>query len=133
MLSSKATIRWIEDDYNQSALLYERALNILERALDSDHAQLAPTLSGWGKLYLDNGRFDLAEPLLQRAFFLYKTAQGPISAEVGDILTALAECLYTMGRYEKAVFQCAKQVWRFLWNEILIRVRSIQPLVPNIA
>lgn len=55
-----------------------------------NHPNLADSLSNLAILYNQNGDYDKAQPLYERALQIYQTAHGPDHPDVAHTLTDLA-------------------------------------------
>jgi tetratricopeptide (TPR) repeat protein len=53
-------------------------------------------------LYYHQGRYEEAEPLLQRALDIVEKVRGPEHPNTATSLNNLAELYYAQGRYEEA-------------------------------
>jgi Tfp pilus assembly protein PilF len=77
-------------------------LAIQEKALGRDHLDLATSLSGLALLYVNQGRYADAEPLLQRSLAIREKALGRDHPDVATSLNNLAELYRKQGRYADA-------------------------------
>jgi tetratricopeptide (TPR) repeat protein len=55
---------------------YQQALAIWEKALGSEHPQVAWSLEGLARIYSDQGQYTKAEPLFQRSLAIREKALG---------------------------------------------------------
>jgi CHAT domain-containing protein/Tfp pilus assembly protein PilF len=82
--------------------LYKRSLAIWEKALGSDHPDVAQSLSNLGRLYENQERYADAEPLYKRSLAIYEKALGPDHPYVAASLNNLALLYKNQGRYADA-------------------------------
>ena len=61
-----------------------------ERTLGLNHPALSQYLSGLGLLYIEQGEYTQAEPLLKRALAIREKALGPDHPDVPQSLNSLA-------------------------------------------
>ena len=80
----------------------KRALAIREKALGPDHPDVAASLNNLATLYIDQGRYAEAEPLLKRALAIREKALGPDHPDVAQSLHNLAVLYQVQGRYAEA-------------------------------
>ena len=76
-------------DFERAAQLYELSLQILEEHFEPDHLELAKTLYGLAALHRQQGRDDLAEPLLERALAIRRAKLPPDHPDLTEILIEL--------------------------------------------
>lgn len=93
-----ATVYKDQDRSEESERLYLEAIEILETAYGPGGQQLAPALAHYGDLLIQQGRSDLAEPVLVRAVGLIKDLE-PIHRAWPRAL--LGECLVARGQGEQ--------------------------------
>jgi CHAT domain-containing protein/tetratricopeptide (TPR) repeat protein len=74
-------------------------LAIREKALGTDHPDVAQSLNSLANLYFNQSRYADAEPLYQRSLAIYEKALGPGHPEVANSLNNLAELYRSQGRY----------------------------------
>jgi tetratricopeptide (TPR) repeat protein len=91
-----------EGDYAAAEPLYRRALAIDEKALGSDHPDVAIDLNNLAELLRDKGDYADAELLYRRALAIDEKALGPDHPEVATNLINLAELLRAKGDYADA-------------------------------
>ncbi len=89
-------------DYAKAEPLYQRALNITEKAVGPDHPATAQALNNLGLLYYYMGDYAKAEPLYQRAFNIREKALGPDHPDTATSLNNLAELYRSLSNYVKA-------------------------------
>ena len=77
----------------QAEELYLQALVDWKRALEHDHPQIALTLTGLGEVYLAQGRYAQAEPLLKEGLEIQEKALGPAHPQVAKVLLDYASLL----------------------------------------
>jgi hypothetical protein len=88
--------------YAEAELLLRRELLISEKALGSDHPNVATSLDYLATLYSAQGKYDLAEPLFQRGLAVCEKALGPDHPNVGKLLNNLAGLYRAQGKYRLA-------------------------------
>ena len=88
--------------YPDAERLHKRALAARERALGSDHANVATSLNNLGLLYANQGRYADAEPLYKRAVATFEKALGRDHPEVAISLNNLALLYLIQSRYAEA-------------------------------
>jgi len=76
--------------YDEALSLAERALEIGEKALGSEHPTVATSLNNLAALYHAKGDYTKAEPLYQRALGIWEQALGPMHPQVATSLNNLA-------------------------------------------
>jgi len=76
--------------YAEAEPLYQRSLQILEKALGKDHPDVASSLNNLAGLYSDTGRYAEAEPLYQRSLQIREKALGKEHPDVAVSLNNLA-------------------------------------------
>lgn len=88
--------------YQEAIPLAERVLAIMERALDSDHPNVATSLNNLAGLYQAMGAYGQVEPLYQRALAIEERVLGPNHPDVAISLNNLALLYQVMGAYGQA-------------------------------
>ena len=111
--------------YAKAEPLYQRALAIREKALGTDHPDVAASLNNLALLYYHQGRYAQAEPLYQRALAIREKALGPDHPDVATGLNNQAALYYVQGRYAQAepLFERALAIWE----------KALGPDHPNVA
>ncbi|MCA9947326.1 MAG: tetratricopeptide repeat protein, partial [Anaerolineales bacterium] len=89
-------------DYSLALNLYQRALEIDEKAYGSEHAAVAVRLSNLGQLLQDVGEYEAARPYLERALAIDEKALGPEHPNMAIRLNNLGHLLQDVGEYEAA-------------------------------
>jgi len=74
----------------RSISTYKTVLATSERTLGLNHPALSQYLSGLGLLYIEQGEYTQAEPLLKRALAIREKALGPDHPDVPQSLNSLA-------------------------------------------
>jgi len=112
LLMQAAWYLHLHADYAQAEPLYQRALDIRERVLSSDHPDTAASLDHLAGLYRVMGQYEKAEPLFQRALDIKERVRGPDHLSIEITLNNLALLYKQMGQYEKAepLFQRALDI-----------------------
>jgi len=75
--------------YDEAVPLAERALAIREKALGSEHPDVAASLNNLASLYDAKGDYARAEPLYQRSLAIFEKALGTEHPEVATLLDNL--------------------------------------------
>jgi len=88
--------------YVEAEPLQQRALAILERALDPDHPDVATSLNNLAMLYHGQGRTAEAEPLCQRALAIRERALDSDHPHVATSLNNLALMYHAQGCWAEA-------------------------------
>ena len=102
VFGKSASYLWAQGRYEEAEPLFQRSLEIKEKALGGDHPDLATTLNNLALLYSDQGRYEEAEPLYQRSLEIYEKALGDDHPDLGRTLSNLAQLYRVQGRYEEA-------------------------------
>ncbi len=77
--------------YGRAVTVDKKALEIAEKNVGPDHADVEVSLSNLASLYIDQGRYALAEPLYKRALAIDEQALGPDHPAVATSLNNLAD------------------------------------------
>ena len=88
--------------YREADSPWTRALEIREKALGSEHAEVAASLNNLAELYRAQGQYAEAEPLYERALQIDEAVYGPNHPDVTIDLNNLAELYRTQGKYAEA-------------------------------
>src|SRR5947209_5503777 len=110
--------------YTQAESFYQRALSMCEQTLGRDHAQVSLPLCGLANLYREQGRFEQAEPLLQRALHL-RQPLGPEHPEIPCPLKTLAVLHFEQGKYA--------QVEPLLQRDLHLKEQALGPEHPKLT
>ena len=106
---------YLEDraQYPQAEPLYQRALEIRERTVGSDHPDTAQSLNNLASLYECQGKYEEAEPLYQRALEVRARIVGPNHPDTAQSLNNLAELYRVQGKYKAAelLYLRALTIW----------------------
>ena len=81
---------------------HQLRLAIREKVLGPDHPDVAVSLNNLGVLYQNQGRYDDAEPLYQRALEIREKVLGPDHPDVAMSLDSLGMLYNDQGRYSDA-------------------------------
>ena len=86
--------------YEEAEPLYNRSLEIYEKALgaDSEHPAVAEALLGLGNLYRDQQRFSDAEPLYERALSILSRTLESDHSDLVELREDYAVLLLATGR-----------------------------------
>ena len=79
-----------------------RALRIHEQVQGPEHPETATTLHELARLYLNQGKYEQAEPLYQRALRIHEQVQGPEHPETAITVQSYAYLLRLMKREREA-------------------------------
>ena len=83
--------------------LLEKALSIWEKQLEADHPAIARSLEDLAHVYLVNGKYEQAEPLLVRELSMWEQHLGTDEhPDLDDKLDILAFTFCNQGKYEQA-------------------------------
>ena len=85
--------------YDEAESLFQRSLEIAEKALGGDHPEIATILDNLALLNLDQGRCEEAEPLYQRSLEIHEKGDHPY---IASTLGNLAEVYRAQGRDAEA-------------------------------
>jgi CHAT domain-containing protein/Tfp pilus assembly protein PilF len=88
--------------YADAIPIAQQVVAIAEKALGSDHPEVAATLNNLAVLYRNEGRYSDAEPLYERALAIREKAFGRDHPDVAASLNNLAELYNAQGRYADA-------------------------------
>ena len=88
--------------YSKAEPCYLRALEISEKALGSEHPDVATSLNNLALLYTDRGKYAEAEPLLRRALAIREMHLGAEHLDVAQSLNSLALLYKEQGRHAEA-------------------------------
>jgi CHAT domain-containing protein/Tfp pilus assembly protein PilF len=88
--------------YDDSLPLIEHALEIREKILGSDNADVADALHSLAALFLNKGEYAKAEPLYQRAVTIYEKTVGPEHPSLARSLNNLAVLYWNKSEYARA-------------------------------
>lgn len=84
-------------DYKNALLYYERALNLQEQSVGTDHPDIAGNLNNLGTLLQAMGDLTGARPYLERALAIWEQALGPDDPTTATSLSNLGDLLHSMG------------------------------------
>jgi CHAT domain-containing protein/Tfp pilus assembly protein PilF len=88
--------------YDDALPLAERALEIRQRVLGTNHRDVAAAISRLAQLYWDKGEYGKAEPLYERALAIWEKSPGPEHPDFAFGLVNFANLYQYKGDYEKA-------------------------------
>lgn len=91
-----------QGEYEEAQEAFSRALELRERALGSDHPEVARSLSDLGAVAREQGEYDRAHDFHQRALALLEHALGPTHPYVADALDDLGAMELLRTNYEAA-------------------------------
>jgi tetratricopeptide (TPR) repeat protein len=98
--------------YEQAKPLYQRALQIRELTLGTEHPEVAQLQHHLALLYQRQGKYELAESLYQRALDIREQVLGAEHLDIAQSVNGLATLYYIQGKYElaKPLFQRALDI-----------------------
>jgi tetratricopeptide (TPR) repeat protein len=102
-LSELGQVYQAQSKYAEAEGAFERALIILERALQQSNSGLAVTLNDLATVYVLRGRYADAERLLKRALAINEQALGPKHPNVASVLENLATVYLKQGNQPEAM------------------------------
>jgi tetratricopeptide (TPR) repeat protein len=82
--------------------LAERALEIREGLLSTEHHDVTAAIDGLAGIYTDRGEYDKAEPLYRRSLAIREKAQANDHPDTADSINNLAELYHYQGKYKEA-------------------------------
>src|SRR6266545_1569169 len=88
--------------YDEALPLAERALEIRERLLGTEHPDVAAAINSLAGIYSDRGKYVKAEPLYRRALNSREKAPGKDHPDTGASLNNLALLYRRQGKYAEA-------------------------------
>jgi tetratricopeptide (TPR) repeat protein len=88
--------------YSEAEPLLERAYQMSEQELGTEHLDTARDALTLAELYRVQGKYEQAEPLYQRALAIYERQLGPQHPDTATSLNNLAALYDTQGKYEQA-------------------------------
>jgi CHAT domain-containing protein/Tfp pilus assembly protein PilF len=88
--------------YDEALRLAERALEIRERLLGTEHPDVATGIDGLAGVYFDRGEYVKAEPLYLRALAIREKALGNDHPATAESLNNLAAVYTLQGKYGQA-------------------------------
>ena len=125
MLNDLALLYDNQGRYDEAEPLYKRALAIREKALGTDHPDVARSLNDLGSLYYQQGRYVDAEPLHKRSLAISEKALGRDHRDVATSLNDLATLYQEQGRYSDA-----EPLYK---RALAIREKALGPDHPDVA
>jgi TonB family protein len=112
------TLKQEMGSFAEAEELFRKALELGDRMFGPDHQEMIILLNDLTRLYLKQGSYASAEPLLLRLLDL-KKSKGEDHPEVATVLASLASVRQALGRHESA-----EQLWRHVVD---IRERTLAP------
>ena len=101
-LEKLAEVYGAQGKYGEAEALFKRELAISEKALGSDHPNVALSLNNLAGLYRDQGNYAQAEPLYKRSLAIREKALGPEDPGFAVVLTNYGVLLRQMDRNGEA-------------------------------
>jgi tetratricopeptide (TPR) repeat protein len=102
ILSSLALSLTMNGSYAEAEPIHKKALEIRQKTLGSNHADIANTLNNLAVLYYNQGKYREAEPLYKQALEIGEKVLGPNHHDVGQSLNNLAGLYSAQGKYDEA-------------------------------
>ncbi len=96
--------------------MYKQALTLRTRVLSGKHLALSAAYANLGSLYVDEKRFDLAEPLLNKAFSVSRDTIGFSKPQTYTRMDEWARSLIALGRYSQAEELYRRALAQFIAN-----------------
>jgi serine/threonine-protein kinase len=87
---------------DDAAAMFTKSLQIVDRVLDAGHPNRAFARIGLAGIYIDQGNFARAEPLIREALALRRAGLAAGHRYIGDALVTLGQCLTGLARYGEA-------------------------------
>lgn len=112
------TLKQEMGSYAEAEECFRKALELGDRMFGPEHQEMIILLNDLTRLYLKQGSYASAEPLLLRLLDL-KKSKGEDHPEVATVLASLASVRQALGRHESA-----EQLWRHVVD---IRERTLAP------
>ncbi|WP_309243072.1 CHAT domain-containing tetratricopeptide repeat protein [Hyalangium versicolor] len=113
-------------NYPEAVLLAERAVNLREAVLGTEHPDVAQCVSLLGILHMEQGHYALAEQLHLRALTIRETALGKEDTDTAASLNSLGILYKNQGQFERAepLLQRALAIWETTSGSNSIRVAA---------
>ena len=124
-LSYLAEVYVVQQKYAEAEPLYQRALEIREKAKGPEHHDVLVSLNNLAAVYYVHGKYAEAESFYKRSLSILEKVQGPDSPEVATILNNLAELYRAQGKYAEA-----EPLYKRL---LIIEEKALGPDDPNVA
>ena len=102
-LNNLANVYQEQGKYAEAEDLNQRALAITEKALGSNHPDVAQSFHNLAMVYDFQGKYAEAAELYQRAFAIWEKALGSSHPDVANSLNSLANVYHKQGKNAKAV------------------------------
>jgi CHAT domain-containing protein len=101
-LSQQVLQLYNQGRFSEAIPLAQHILNIVEKALEAEHPDVATNLNNLARLYNAQGLYSQAEPLYQRALSIREKALGAEHPDVAISLNNLAALYRVQGLYPQA-------------------------------
>ncbi|RKH74358.1 CHAT domain-containing tetratricopeptide repeat protein [Corallococcus aberystwythensis] len=95
-------LHWLQGDFDRAEPLFQRGLEIREKAFGKDHPDVADSLNHLANLYIQQGRYTRAQQLHERALTIREAAFGKDHPNVAGSLNNLATAYKSQGFFERA-------------------------------
>jgi len=115
------------EEYEHSALMFDRAKNTKLRFLSMSHPSVAETLLGQGNLEKDQGSLQSALEHFEQAFEVFTAAYGPTHIYVARCVNSLAVLYDDSDKFDEAIdaYLHAKESYSTLLGETSIVVADV--------
>ena len=119
-------------EYTRAGELFQRALEMDEKAHGPNDPRVAVRLNNLALFYHDLGYYDRAQPLYERALAIHETAYGMEHPETARSLTILGKLYYDRGYYKKAqpLYEQALNIYE---NSASMEQASLAAVLNNLA
>ncbi len=125
VLNDTGRYLWERGRYAEAQAILERTIAIRERALGTDHPDVATSLNNLGEAHRVQGRYAEARALYERALAIREHALGTDHPDVAHSLNGLGVAYQDEGRYAEALA---------LFERVrAIRERALGPEHPDVA
>jgi CHAT domain-containing protein/Tfp pilus assembly protein PilF len=111
--------------FDEALPYFEGALEIRERILGPDHADVIQAINALATIHYYKGEYSKAEPLFQRALAIREKSLGPEHLDVAQSLNNLANLYLALGDYAKT-----EPLYR---RALAIKEKSLGPEHPDVA
>jgi tetratricopeptide (TPR) repeat protein len=99
--------------YDEALPFAERALEIRERLLGTEHPDVTESIDNLASIYTGRGEYDKTEPLYSRALAVREKALGNDHPDTADSLNSLSTVYFYQGKYKEAepLLHRALDIW----------------------
>jgi tetratricopeptide (TPR) repeat protein/CHAT domain-containing protein len=114
-----------QGNFKEATVVATQALEVAEKSLGPNHADVAASLNNLAELYLAQGLYAQADPLIKRALAIRETSLGPDHPDVAASLNNLGALYQAQDRYAQAD--------PLIKRALAIREKSLGPDHPDVA